>query len=41
MIKRVFNAGHMLVTSVDRVQVKMIFACFGYDLAQMGSLGVG
>ena len=41
VIKRVFGAGHVLVTSVERVRVKMIFACLGFNLLQLGRLGVG
>jgi len=41
LIKRVFNAGHVLVTTVQRVRVKMVFACFCFNLVQLGSLGVG
>ena len=39
VIKRVFNAGHVLVTTVARVRVKMVFACFCFNLMQLGSLG--
>ena len=38
VIKRVFNAGHVLVTSVERVRVKMVFACFCFNLVQLGTL---
>jgi IS5 family transposase len=41
VIKRVFNAGHMLVTTVKRVHVKMVFACLCFNLVQLGSLGMG
>jgi IS5 family transposase len=40
VIKRVFNGGHVLVTSVDRVRVKMVFACLCFNLFQLGTLGV-
>jgi IS5 family transposase len=40
VIKRVFNAGHVLVTTVPRVHVKMVFACLCFNLAQLGTLGV-
>jgi len=40
VIKRVFHAGHVLVTTLPRVHVKMVFACLCYNLLQMGSLGV-
>jgi IS5 family transposase len=38
VIKRVFNAGHVLVTTVPRVRVKMVFACFCFNLVQLGTL---
>ena len=38
LIKRVFNAGHVLVTTVQRVRVKMVFACFCFNLVQLGIL---
>ena len=41
VIKRVFNMGHVLVTTLPRVRVKMVFACFCFNLMQLGSLGVG
>ena len=41
VIKRVFGSGHILMTSVERVRVKMIFACLGFNLLQLGRLGVG
>ena len=41
VIKRVFHAGHQLVTTVDRVRVKMVFACLCFNLVQLGRLGVG
>jgi len=41
VIKRAFNAGHVLVTTVARVNVKMIFACFCFNLVQLGTLRVG
>jgi IS5 family transposase len=37
-IKRVFNAGHVLVTTAARVHVKMVFACLCYNLLQLGTL---
>ena len=40
VIKRVFGSGHVLVTSVSRVRVKMVFACLGFDVVQLGRLGV-
>jgi IS5 family transposase len=40
VIKRVFGSGHVLVTSVGRVRVKMVFACLGFNLVQLGRLGV-
>jgi len=38
VIKRVFDAGHVLVTTVQRVHVKMVFACFCFNLVQLGTL---
>jgi len=38
VIKRVFDAGHVLVTTVPRVNVKMVFACFCFNLVQLGTL---
>ena len=41
VIRRVFNARHVLVTTVPRVHVKMVFACFCFNLVQLGSLAAG
>ena len=41
VIKRVFGSGHVLVTTVGRVHLKMVFSCFCFNLVQLGSLGVG
>ena len=41
VIKRVFGAGHVLVTSLPRVRVKLVFACLCFNLVQLGRLGVG
>ena len=38
VIKRVFNAGHVLVTTVPRVNVKMTFTAFGFNLYQLYTL---
>jgi len=38
VIKRVFKAGHVLVTTVPRVRVKMVFACLCFNLMQLGAL---
>jgi hypothetical protein len=38
LIKRVFCSGHVLVMSVQRVRVKMVFACFCFNLVQLGAL---
>jgi IS5 family transposase len=38
--KRVFWSGHVLVTTVDRVRVKMVFSCFCFNLLQLQTLGV-
>jgi IS5 family transposase len=40
VIKRVFGSGHVLVTSLSRVRVKLVFACLGFNLFQLGRLGV-
>ena len=41
VIKRVFGSGHVLVTSVGRVHVKMVFSCLCFNLVQLCTLGVG
>ena len=41
MIKRVFYGGHVLVTTVQRVRVRMVFSCLCFNLVQLASLGVG
>ena len=38
VIKRVFHAGHVLVTSVPRVRVKMVFSCFCFNLLRLRGL---
>ena len=38
VLKRVFNSGHVLVTTVPRVHVKMTFACLCFNLVQLGTL---
>jgi IS5 family transposase len=38
VIKRVFKAGHVLVTTVERVGIKMLFTAFGYKLYQLHTL---
>jgi len=40
VLKRVLHAGHMLVASVARVRVKMVFSCLCFNLLQLGTLGV-
>jgi len=40
VIKRVFHGGQVLVTSLPRVRVKLIFSCFCFNLLQLCSLGV-
>jgi IS5 family transposase len=40
VIKRVFHGGRVLVTSLPRVRVKLVFSCFCFNLLQLGSLGV-
>jgi len=41
VIKRVFHGGRVLVTSLPRVRVKLVFSCFCFNLLQLCSLGVG
>jgi len=41
VIKRVFGGGHVLVTSLPRVRVKLVFACLCFNIVQLGRLGVG
>lgn len=41
VLKRVFDSGHVLVTTVRRVHVRMVFACFCFNLLQLRGLGVG
>jgi IS5 family transposase len=38
VIKRVFNAGHVMVTTVPRVHVKMVFTAIGFNLYQLHTL---
>ena len=38
VIKRMFNGGHVVVTTVERVRVKMVFACLCFNLVQLGTL---
>jgi len=35
VLKRVFDGGHVLVTTVRRVHVRMVFACFCFNLLQL------
>jgi len=39
VIKRVFHGGRVLVTSLPRVRVKMVFSCFCFNLLQLGTIG--
>jgi hypothetical protein len=39
VLKRVFGSGRVLVTSLERVRVKMVFSCLCFNLVQLGSLG--
>ncbi len=39
VIKRVFGSGHVLVTTLERVRVKMVFACLCFNLVQLRTLG--
>ena len=38
VIKNVFKTGHVFVTTVDRVHVKMVFACLSFNLYQLLTL---
>ncbi|MFW5935669.1 MAG: IS5 family transposase [Candidatus Hadarchaeota archaeon] len=38
VIRRVFKAGHVMVTTTARTVVKMTFACFSFNLYHLGSL---
>ena len=38
VIKNVFGSGHVRVTTVPRVGVKMMFASFGFNLYQLRTL---
>ena len=38
VIKRVFHAGHIMVTTVERVNLKNMFTCFSYDLYRMSGI---
>jgi len=40
VIKRVFGSGHVFVTSLERVRVKLVFACLCFNLVQLSRLGV-
>jgi len=40
VVKRAFHSGHVLVTSLPRVRVKMVFSCLCFNLLQMCTLGV-
>jgi IS5 family transposase len=40
VLKRVFRSGRVLVTSLPRVRVKLVFSCFCFDLLQLRTLGV-
>ena len=41
VIKKFFNAGHVLVTTVARVRVKMVFTCLCFNLLQLNTLSGG
>jgi len=38
VIKRVFHAGHVMVITVERVNIKNLFSCFSYDLYRMSGI---
>lgn len=35
VMKRVFHAGYVMVSTVERVHVKNLFTCFSYNLYRM------
>lgn len=39
VIKNVFHAGHVMVTTVKRVALKNLFSCFSYNLFRLHSIG--
>ena len=41
VIKWGFGSGHVLVATVERVHVEMVFACLCFNLVQLGTLAVG
>jgi IS5 family transposase len=40
VLKRALHAGHVLVASVARVRVKVVFSCLCFNLMRLGALGV-
>lgn len=40
VLKRGFGCERVLVTTLERVRVKLLFMCFCFNLTQLGSLGV-
>ena len=38
VMKRLFKAGHVLVTTIERVHAKNIFSCFSYNLYRLTSI---
>jgi transposase, IS5 family len=38
VIKRIFNGGHVLVTTERRAHLKNLFWAFSYNLVQLGTL---
>ena len=38
VIKRVFRSAHVMVTTIPRVHVKMVFTAFAFDLYQLCTL---
>jgi IS5 family transposase len=38
VMKRIFKGGHVLVTTIERVNVKNIFSCFSYNLYRLNSV---
>jgi len=40
VIKRVFGSGHVLVTSLPRVRVKLVFACLCFNLLRLRGIAI-
>ncbi|CAD7776639.1 hypothetical protein AIOGIFDO_01987 [Candidatus Methanoperedenaceae archaeon GB37] len=38
VIKKVFNSAHVMITTVTKTSVKMLFSCFYFNLYQFNTL---